>query len=385
MIINLKIRYFDNAATTKVKEEVLQEMLPYFNKEFGNPSAMYSIARNAKKAVENARFQVADLINADKKEIYFTASGSESDNTAIKGFAYANREKGNHIITTKIEHPAILETCKSLEKQGFVITYLNVDEEGLINLQEFENSITDRTILISIMFANNEIGTIQKIEKIAQIAKSRNIFFHTDAVQAVGNVLIDVKKMGIDMLSMSGHKINGPKGVGALYVKKDIKFERIIDGGHQEKNKRAGTENIAGIVGIGKACEIAKHNMDYHIEYLTKARNYYIKEVQRRIPNIKINGSINYRLPGNSNISFAGIDAGELLLRLDSYGICASSGSACSTGQVTSSHVLRAIGLTEDYLYGAIRVTFSEENTRDDVDFLVQVLEKEILSMRNGY
>ena len=260
--------YFDNAATTRVKIEVLKEMIPYFSEEYGNPSSIYQIGRKAKRAVDFARERVANLINSDKSEIYFTGCGSESDNTALKGIAYKNRSKGNHIITSKIEHPAILDSCKMLEKQGFEITYLNVDKNGFVNLAELENSITDKTILISIMFANNEIGTIEPIEQIAKIAKKRNIIFHTDAVQAVGNVHIDVEKMGIDMLSMSGHKIYGPKGIGVLYVRSGVEFEKFMNGGHQEKNKRAGTENLAGIVGIGKACELAKMNMEEHIKQI---------------------------------------------------------------------------------------------------------------------
>lgn len=262
----MEIRYFDNAATTKVKEEVLKEMFPYLSIEYGNPSSMYSIGRRARKAIEIARKKVAELISCQPKEIYFTSCGSESDNMALKGIAYANKEKGNHIITSKIEHPAILNSCKTLEKQGYKITYLNVDEEGKIDINELETAINKDTILISIMFANNEIGTIEPIEQISKIAKKHNIIFHTDAVQACGNIKIDVNKMGIDMLSLSGHKINAPKGVGALYVKEGIEFDRFLDGGHQEKNKRAGTENVAEIVGLGKACEIAKNNLELHIK-----------------------------------------------------------------------------------------------------------------------
>ena len=254
--------YFDNAATTKIKQEVIKQMMPFLTEEYGNPSSLYHIGRSAKRAIDNARNQVAGLINCDKNEIYFTGCGTESDNTAIKGIAYKYKEKGNHIITSKIEHQAILESCETLEKQGFEVTNLNVDKDGIVDLQELENAITDKTILISVMFANNEIGTIEPIKEISRIAKEKNIIFHTDAVQAVGNTPIDVKEMGIDMLSMSGHKIYAPKGVGALYVKKDIEFDKFMNGGHQEKNKRAGTENLAGIVGMGKACEIAKEEME---------------------------------------------------------------------------------------------------------------------------
>lgn len=370
----MKIRYFDNAATTDIKEKVLREMFPYLANLYGNASSMYSIGRQSKRAIEEARGKVASIINANPKEIYFTSCGSESDNAAIKGFAYANESKGKHIITSKIEHHAILESCETLEKQGFKVTYLNVDKDGIVDLQELINAITPETILISIMFANNEVGTIQPIEEIAQIAKSHDIAFHTDAVQAVGNVPIDVKKMGIDMLSMSAHKIHGPKGVGALYVRNGIEIEKYINGGHQERNKRAGTENVAGIVGIGEACNIAEKTLEYHIQYLTKLRNYYTKKILQHIPDAKINGSMKKRLPGNMNISFKNTDAQELLFKLDEVGICASSGSACNTGTQEPSHVLTAMGLTPDEAKGALRTTFGEDNTFEDVDFLVECL-----------
>lgn len=370
----MKIRYFDNAATTDIKEKVLREMFPYLANLYGNASSMYSIGRQSKRAIEEARGKVASIINANPKEIYFTSCGSESDNAVIKGFAYANESKGKHIITSKIEHHAILESCETLEKQGFKVTYLNVDKDGIVDLQQLINSITPETILISIMFANNEVGTIQPIEEIAQIAKSHDIAFHTDAVQAVGNVPIDVKKMGIDMLSMSAHKIHGPKGVGALYVRNGIEIEKYINGGHQERNKRAGTENVAGIVGIGEACNIAEKTLEYHIQYLTKLRNYYTKKILQHIPDAKINGSMKKRLPGNMNISFKNTDAQELLFKLDEVGICASSGSACNTGTQEPSHVLTAMGLTPDEAKGALRTTFGEDNTFEDVDFLVECL-----------
>lgn len=379
----MKTRYFDNAATTKVKKEVLDEMIPYFLSNYGNPSSIYTIGRQSKRAIDCARGQVASLIGANKNEIYFTSGGSESDNFAIKGIAHHLKAKGNHIITSKIEHPAVLNSCKRLEKEGFRITYLDVDNEGKINLEQLKKSITSQTILITIMFANNEIGTIQPINEIALIAKRYNIIFHTDAVQAVGNIKINVEKMGIDLLSLSGHKIYGPKGTGALYIRKGIELEKLIDGGHQEKDKRAGTENVAGIVGLGKACEIANYNIDSHINKLKQLRNYYINEVKRRIPEIKLNGATIDRLPGNSNISFKGIDGGALLLKLDSVGICASSGSACSSGQSNPSHVLTSIGLEEEMLKGALRVTFGDENTKEDVDFLVDNLEKIVEDLRN--
>lgn len=378
----MEIRYFDNAATTKVKEEVLKEMFPYFSVEYGNPSSMYSIGRSSRRAIETARKRVAELINCKSKEIYFTSCGSESDNMALKGIAYANKEKGNHIITSKIEHPAILNSCKTLEKQGYRITYLNVDEEGNIDISELENSINEDTILISIMFANNEIGTIEPIEQISKIAKKHNIIFHTDAVQACGNIKIDVKDMGIDMLSLSGHKINAPKGVGALYVREGIEFDRFLDGGHQEKNKRAGTENVAEIVGLGKACEIAKNNLELHTKKLKELRDFYINQVEEKIENIKLNGPRDNRLPGNANISFKGINGSELLLKLDEKGICASAGSACSTGSSSPSHVLTSIGLDSKMAEGTLRVSFGEENSKEDVEYLVENLKNIVRELR---
>ncbi len=378
----MEIRYFDNAATTKVKEEVLKEMFPYFSVEYGNPSSMYSIGRRAKKAMENARKRVAELINCQPKEIYFTSCGSESDNMALKGIAYANKEKGNHIITSRIEHPAILNSCKALEKQGYRITYLNVDENGNIDINELENTINKDTILISIMFANNEIGTIEPIEQISKIAKKHNIIFHTDAVQACGNIKIDVKDMGIDMLSLSGHKINAPKGVGALYVREGIEFDRFLDGGHQEKNKRAGTENVAEIVGLGKACEIAKNNLELHTKKLKELRDFYINQVEEKIENIKLNGPRDNRLPGNANISFKGVNGSELLLKLDEKGICASAGSACSTGSSSPSHVLTSIGVDSKTAEGTLRVSFGEDNIKEDVEYLVENLENIVTELR---
>ena len=341
------------------------------------------IGRRAKKAVEEARERVAKAIGSKNKEIYFTSGGSESDNIALKGIAFANKEKGNHIITTKIEHPAILNTCRTLEKQGFEVTYLNVDKEGLINLEELKEAITDKTILISVMFANNEIGTIEPIEQIGKIAKEHNILFHTDSVQAIGNVKIDVNKMNIDMLSMSAHKFYGPKGIGVLYIREGIKCNKLQDGGHQERELRAGTENVAGIVGLGKAIEIAYKNFDEYNNKLTNLRNYYISEINEKIPNTKLNGSIKYRLPGNANISFKGVDGESLLLNLDMEGICASSGSACSTGQNTPSHVLLAIGVPSSLAYGALRVTLGEENSKEDIDYLVEKLTKIVEKLRS--
>ena len=376
----MNIKYFDNAATTKVSEDVLKEMIPYFSVQYGNPSSLYTIGRYNKRAIEKARRQVANLINCEANEIYFTGSGSESDNTALKGIAYANKEKGNHIITSKIEHPAILNSCKTLEKQGYKISYINVNKDGIIDLNELISEITNQTILISVMFANNEIGTIQPIEEISKIAKKHNIIFHTDAVQACGNVPIDVKKMEIDMLSLSAHKINGPKGVGALYVKKGINFDSIINGGGQEKGKRSGTENVAGIIGLGKACEIAKKQMNNHMAKLKELRNYFIKQVEENIPNAKLNGSRENRLPGNANFSFENSDSQELLFKLDSKGICVSSGSACSSGNSNPSHVLTAIGLEKKLAQGTIRFTFGEDNTKEDIDYLLENLKEFVFS-----
>lgn len=378
----MKIRYFDNAATTKVKEEVLEEMFPYFLEQYGNPSSMYFLGREAKRALEKARKRVSDLINCKPQEIYFTSCGSESDNTAIKGIAYKNKDKGKHIITSKIEHPAVLHTCQALEKDGFKVTYLNVDKYGFINLEELENSIKKDTILISIMFANNEIGTIEQIEEISKIAKTHNIIFHTDAVQACGNIDIDVEKLGIDMLSLSGHKLNAPKGVGALYVKEGIEFQKFMDGGHQEKNKRGGTENVAEIVGLGKASELAKNNLKQHQEHLKTLRDYYIKNIEEKLPDAKLNGPRENRLPGNANFSFPGINGEELLIHLDERGICASAGSACTTGTTNPSHVLVAIGLDKNLSKGALRVSFGDENTLEDVDFLVNSLVEIINKMK---
>ena len=370
----MKIRYFDNAATTRVKQEVLDEMMPYFKENYGNPSSLYSIGRISKKAIEEARKKVAKLINCNSNEIYFTGCGSESDNTAIRGIAYANSSKGKHIITSEIEHPAVLNTCRTLEKQGFKVTYLKGNKQGFINIDELRKSIRNDTILITIMFANNEIGTIQPIEMIAKIAKMHNIIFHTDAVQACGNIFIDVKNMGIDSLSLSGHKLYAPKGVGALYVKNGIEFRKFIEGGHQEKNKRAGTENVAEIVGLGKACELANENLKKHMMYLQELRDYFITQVKEKIPEAVLNGDEVNRLPGNANFSFPSIDGEELLFTLDSKGICASSGSACNSGSSKPSHVLTSIGLSDDLASKALRITFGEDNTKEDVDYLLNEL-----------
>ena len=372
----MNIKYFDHAATTAVAPEVLHEMIPYFSKNYGNASSMYEIARISKRAMNEARAKIAHAIGASPKEIYFTSCGSESDNLAIKGIAYANKEKGKHIITSKIEHNAVLNSCERLEEQGFEITYLNVDQNGFVNLEELKNAIREDTILITIMFANNEVGTIEPVEKIAEIAKNNNIIFHTDAVQAIGNVRIDVKKMGIDALSMSAHKFYGPKGIGALYVRDDVNFQRIQDGGHQERDKRAGTENVAEIVGMGKAIEMAYKNFDEHCNYLRDLRDYYIAKVEREIPNAKLNGDREKRLPGNANFSFEGLNGEKILFTLDLHGICASAGSACATGSLLPSHVLSAMGVPEIFASRTLRTTFGMENTKEDIDYLVECLKK---------
>ena len=378
----MKIRYFDHAATTPVREEVIKEMLPYFGVEYGNASVMYSLGRNAKKAMSNARRRVAEAINCKTDEIYFTSCGSESDNLAIKGFAYANKDKGNHIITSKIEHHAVLDTCKTLERQGFKVTYLDVDEKGIVDLNQLINSISKDTILITIMFANNEIGTIQPIREIGKIAKQNNIVFHTDAVQAIGNVKIDVRDLNIDMLSLSGHKFYAPKGVGALYIKDGINFEKLQDGGEQEKNKRAGTENVAEIVGLGKAIELIYSEFDDYNKSLRDLRDYYIAEVKDNIDGIKINGDLEKRLAGNANISFENVDGSELLFKLDEQGICASAGSACSTQNPMPSHVLTAIGLKQEMANSTLRVSIGKDNTKEDVDYLVSTLKNIINEIR---
>lgn len=378
----MKIRYFDNAATTKVKKEVMDKMFPYFIESYGNPSSLYTLGRTAKMGIEEARREVADLINCDKNEIYFTSGGTESDNTALKGIMYLNKNKGKHVITTKIEHHAILNSCKTLEENGYKVTYLNVGKDGIIQLEELVNAITEDTVLISVMFANNEIGSVQPIQKIGEIAKEKGIIFHTDAVQACGNVKIDVKKMNIDMLSLSGHKIGAPKGIGALYVNKNIEFKNLIDGGHQERDKRAGTENVPGMIGLGEACKIAKNNMEKHINQLKVLRNIFVSEIQKQVPDIKINGSMEHRLPGNTNISFKGVNGNALLMKLDEKGICASAGSACSSGSSMPSHVLTAIGLTSEYAEGTLRVTFGDENTKEDVEYLVTSLADVIKEIR---
>ena len=384
MKIKMENVYFDNAATTRLDEDVLKEMTPYLTNKYGNASSIYKLGRESRKAVEDAREKIAEAINAEPEEIYFTAGGSESDNTILRGIAYSYKEKGNHIITSKIEHPAILETCKQLEKEGFEISYVGVDKNGIINLEELENLIKENTILISIMFANNEIGTIQPVEEIGKIAKRHNIIFHTDAVQAVGSVKIDVKQMDIASLSMSAHKFYGPKGIGALYVKKGIRFQKFINGGHQEKNKRAGTENVPAIVGMGKAIELAYEHLDEHTDRIKELRDYYIDEIQKKIPDVIVNGDINKRLPGNANISFENVDGEAMLLNLDLKGICASAGSACSSGSLEASHVLLAIGVPADVAHSSLRVSIGKYNTKEEIDYLIDNLVEIVKSCKKS-
>ena len=378
-----KLIYLDNAATTQVKEEVLQEMLPYFRTNFSNPSAVYSFAQEGKSAVDKARERAADLIGAKPEEIYFTAGGSESDNWALKATADAYKAKGKHIITSKIEHHAILHTCQYLEENGYEITYLDVDEEGKIKLEELKAAIRKDTILISIMAANNEIGTIEPLAEIGKIAHENGILFHTDAVQAYGHIPIDVDEMNIDMLSASGHKLGGPKGIGLLYIRTGVKIRSFIHGGAQERSRRAGTHNTPGIVGLGKAAELAGINMKDVSSYEIKLRDHLIERVLKEIPYSRLNGHRTDRLPGNANFCFQFIEGESMLILLDQLGICASSGSACTSGSLDPSHVLLAIGLPHEIAHGSLRISLSEEITLKDIDFFVDELKKIVEQLRS--
>lgn len=368
------IIYLDHAATTKVDDVVLKEMLPYLSYNYGNASSLYSIGKVSKSAVERARMQVANAIGCNSEEIYFTSCGSESDNLAIKGIVKANKRYGKHIITSSIEHPAVLETCKTLEQEGFEVSYVPVLENGIIDINALKKLIRKDTILISIMTANNEVGTIQPIEEIGRIARMNNIIFHTDSVQAIGNIKIDVRRMNIDALSMSGHKFYAPKGVGALYVRNGIKFLRQQDGGHQEKEKRAGTENVAGIVGLGKAIEMADYNLVTYNNHLIKLRDLYAKSVLQLFRKVHVNGDVNNRLSGNMNISFLGYKGADIVEKLDKRGICTSSGSACSAGLPMPSSVLMNMTHNVRIAESSLRVTFGKENTAEDVEQLVYAL-----------
>lgn len=369
-----KIIYLDNAATTPARPEVVQAMLPYFTQKFANPSAIYSITNEVSSAIDNARKTIAKSLNANANEIYFTAGGSESDNWAIKSTAYALKDKGKHIITSKIEHHAVLHTCQFLEKLGYEVTYLDVDEDGVVKLDDLKAAIRPDTILISIMSANNEIGTIQPIKEIGAIAKEHGILFHTDAVQAYAHIPMDVDEMNIDMLSASGHKLNGPKGIGFLYVRKGTKLPSFIHGGAQERKKRAGTENVTGIIGLGKAVEIAFDTLDERMKKERELSNRLIERISKEIPYARLNGHRIDRLPNNVNFSFQFIEGESMLLMLDSKGICASSGSACTSGSLDPSHVLLAIGLPHEIAHGSLRLTLSEVNTIEEMDYVVDNL-----------
>lgn len=378
-----KIIYMDNAATTPVKPEVLDAMLPYFAEKFGNPSSIYSISSQNKKDITTARETIAKAINTDTANIYFTAGGSESDNWALKATAEAYADKGRHIITSKIEHHAILHTCDYLEKRGYEITYIDVDENGIVDLKQLEEAIRPDTILISIMFANNEIGTIEPIAEIGKIAKKHGVLFHTDAVQAFTQVPIDVEETNIDMLSVSGHKINGPKGIGFLYIRKGVKIRSFVHGGAQERSRRAGTENVPGIIGLAKATEIAVGNMKERTAKEIEVRNHIIERVMNEIPYTRLNGDRERRLPNNINFSFQFIEGESMLIMLDSFGICASSGSACTSGALDPSHVLLAIGLPHEIAHGSLRLTISEDTTMEDADFVVDKLKGIVERLRS--
>ena len=378
-----KLIYLDNAATTKTAPEVVEAMLPYFTEHFGNPSSVYSFASGNKEAITKQREIIAEALGAKTNEIYFTAGGSESDNWALKATAEAYKEKGNHIITTKIEHHAILHTGEYLEKQGFEVTYLGVDENGVVDLEELKAAIRPTTILISIMYANNEIGTIEPIKEIGAIAKEQGILFHTDAVQAFGQVAINVDECNIDMLSASGHKLNGPKGIGFLYIRKGVKIRSFVHGGGQERKRRAGTENVPGIVGMGAATARAFRTLEERTAKEIELRDYLISRVLDEIPYTKLNGHPEHRLPNNANFSFRFIEGESLLIMLDMKGICASSGSACTSGSLDPSHVLLAIGLPHEIAHGSLRLTLSEETTKEEIDYVVECLKEIVQNLRN--
>lgn len=378
-----KLIYLDNAATTKTSEEVVAAMLPYFTEYYGNPSSVYEFASESKKAVSNARRTIAETLGAQENEIYFTAGGSEADNWALKATAEAYQSKGKHIITTKIEHHAILHTAEYLEKRGFEITYIGVDENGVVKVDELEKAIRPDTILLSVMFANNEIGTIQPIKEIGEIAKKHGVLFHTDAVQAYGQLPINVDELHIDMLSSSGHKLNGPKGIGFLYIRKGVKIRSFVHGGAQERKRRAGTENVPGIVGYGKAAEIAAKTMKERTAKEIELRDHLIDRVLAEVPYTRLNGHRTNRLPNNANFSFQFVEGESLLILLDNNGICASSGSACTSGSLDPSHVLLAIGLPHEIAHGSLRLTLSAETTMEDIDFVVDCIKQIIERLRS--
>lgn len=378
-----RLVYMDHAATTYVKPEVLSAMLPYFSEHYGNPSSVYALGRETKAAIDKARDQVASALNAAKtNEIYFTGSGTESDNWALRGVAAAHAGRGKHIITTSIEHHAVLHTCQYLEKQGFDVTYLPVDCDGLVTAQQVADAIRPDTILVSIMFANNEIGTIEPIEEIGAVCKEKGVLFHTDAVQAFGSVPIDVQRMHIDLLSLTAHKLYGPKGCGALYIRNGVRVETFIHGGAQERGRRASTENIAGIVGLGAAAEIAQAQMEQNRERLTALRDRLIQGILDRVPYTRVNGSMEHRLPNNANVCFEFIEGESLLLLLDRAGIEASSGSACTSGSLEPSHVLLAIGLPHEIAHGSLRLTIGERTTQEDIDYVLETLPPIVARLR---
>ena len=375
--------YMDYSATTPVKKEVLDEMLPYYTDFFGNPSSLYDIAADSKQALDLARSRVAGLINASPEEVFFTSCGSEADNWALFGVTDALKEKGNHVITTKIEHHAILHSGEHLEKHGFEVTYLPVKENGMVDLKEFEDAITDKTVLASIMYVNNEVGTVQPIKELAKIAHDHGVTFHTDAVQALGNVDCNVQELGVDLMSMSGHKIYAPKGVGALYIRKGTKISNFLYGGAQESKHRAGTENVAGIVAFGKAAEMANHNFENHVKHCSELRDYLMTEIEKRIPDVYINGDKEHRHPGNVNVTFKKIEGESILLLLNHKGISVSTGSACSSKSLEPSHVLMALGVNEEDIHGTIRFTVGDFTTKDDVDYVLENLEEIVSRLRD--
>ena len=379
----MKQVYLDYSATTPVKEAVLNEMLPYFSDMYGNPSSIYNTGVTAKEGLDKARLQLSKLINCEPREIVFTSCGSEADNWVIERTAELLKDKGNHIITTKIEHPAIIRTCEHLEKNGYEVTYLDVDEQGFVYPADLKKAIKDTTILISIMMINNEIGTLEPIKELAAVAKEANIYFHTDAVQGLGNVHIDVKDLNVDFMSMSAHKIYGPKGIGALYIKKGIKIPKYIFGGEQENKRRAGTENVAGIVGFGKAAELALENLDNHIEHCQTLRDYFWQEIEKNIDEVYLNGPKDVKHPGNLNVSFNFVEGEAILLMLDNYGISVSTGSACSSKSLVPSHVLDAIGVSVLKMNGTVRFTIGDFTTKNDIDYTVEALIKVIKLLRD--
>jgi len=374
--------YLDYSATTPVKEEVFKEMIPFFSENFGNPSSLYSIGATSKEAITKARRKVSSLIGADENELFFTSSGTEADDWAIMGIADALKSKGNHIITTGIEHHAVLHACEYLAKNGYEITFLPVDKDGRVSAVDLENAITDKTILVSIMYINNEVGTIQDIKELCRITKSKNVIFHTDAVQALGNVNIKVKDLGVDLMSISGHKIYGPKGIGALYIKKGTKISNFMHGGAQENKRRAGTENLTGIVGFGKAAELAEQNLENHITKVTELRNYFIDQVFEKIDDVFLNGSRKFRHPGNANITFEFIEGEAMLLYLDLLGISVSTGSACSSASLTPSHVLTCLGVPVEKIHGSLRFTIGDPTTKEDIDYVVEKLVEVVAKLR---